>query len=530
MLVLPLLVVAGITFPGTAVAARQAAPSLALEPVDGGPSWYGRFSNPLPTGASKFPIGVWFESVTSQADINRDMAIGLNTYAVLTSDSQLPLLASNGMSLLGQHDPWTDRANAAGAGAIAGWELHDEIDMELGPDDGYAELKRIEASLPADGRLRYNNFGKGVTFWESDAQAARFVNAVDLVSADNYWFTDQNICSQDEGGALLTGGTRPLTDAECHRAANYGATIKRLRDLVSPRRSKPVWAFVEVGHPFSENDWPSITPTQVQAAVWQSLIAGARGVIYFNHSFGGPDQTQHALREPAYAAIRSAVGTTDRQIGHLAPVLNASTVTSGWSQGSGTTAMVKWADGQFYVFAGSAGSAATGRFSLPCVGDATAKVLYEGRAIPVHAGSFEDSFVDGNAIHIYRIDGGSTCGLPPGMGAGTDSGAPLPQRGVTRIGRLPKHVSVRSGRLVVPITCAARCTVSSRLTIRRGSHRILLAFAQRRFSAGRHKLVLHLSRRDRRRVAGGQTMQLHTVITEPSGKVQRTQSLVARRR
>jgi hypothetical protein len=29
----------------------------------------------------------------------------------------------------------------------------------------------------------------------------------------------------------------------------------------------------------------------------------------------------------------------------------------------------------------------------------------------VSNGSFADQFADGNAVHIYRIDGGSTCGL-----------------------------------------------------------------------------------------------------------------------
>ena len=52
-----------------------------------------------------------------------------------------------------------------------------------------------------------------------------------------------------------------------------------------------------------------------------------------------------------------------------------------------------------------------GTFSIPCVGNATATVLGENRTIPVSAGSFTDSFADGNAVHIYRIDGGSTCGL-----------------------------------------------------------------------------------------------------------------------
>jgi hypothetical protein len=69
--------------------------------------------------------------------------------------------------------------------------------------------------------------------------------------------------------------------------------------------------------------------------------------------------------------------------------------------------------GSIYVFAGSAGAAATGSFSLPCVGDTTATVVGESRTVPVTNGSFTDGFADGNAIHIYRIDGvGSDCGLP----------------------------------------------------------------------------------------------------------------------
>jgi hypothetical protein len=331
------------------------------------------------------------------------------------------------------------------------------------PQAGYSELSQIRASLPADGRLRYNNYGKGVSFWLTDAEAARYVNEFqDFVSVDNYWFTDENICAGTEGGTLLAGGA-DLSPAQCHRAANYGATVRRVRGLLSPPGSKPVWAFVELGHPFSEGDWPTITPAQVRAAVWQSLIAGARGIIYFNHSFGGPDQTQHILRDgseagSAYAAIRSIVRETNRQIHELAPVLNAPTVPSGWSQGTGTIAMVKWtggkrgtkkrckskkskgarkckrargrtakakkrcrsrkgkkckpAKGHLYLFAGSAGSSVEGTFSLPCVGRARAAVVGEGRSIPVRKGSFRDSFGDGNAIHIYRIDGRKKCGLP----------------------------------------------------------------------------------------------------------------------
>ena len=103
----------------------------------------------------------------------------------------------------------------------------------------------------------------------------------------------------------------------------------------------------ELGHPAGESDWPTITPPQVRAAVWQSLIAGARGIVYFNHSFGGPDQTQHILRDGTdpnspYAPIRSVVTSMNHEIAALARVLNSPSVTSGWSHSGGTTAMVKW--------------------------------------------------------------------------------------------------------------------------------------------------------------------------------------------
>ena len=74
--------------------------------------------------------------------------------------------------------------------------------------------------------------------------------------------------------------------------------------------------------------------------------------------------------------------------------------------------MAKWDGQNFYVFAGSSDNvASTGSFTIPCVGNASAIVLGENRTVPVTAGSFTENFADGNAIHIYRIDGGSRCGL-----------------------------------------------------------------------------------------------------------------------
>jgi hypothetical protein len=103
--------------------------------------------------------------------------------------------------------------------------------------------------------------------------------------------------------------------------------------------------------------------------------------------------------------------SVNAQIKSLAPALNAPTVTSGTSTSGPIRAMTKFYSGNFFVFAGSTGNAGTGTVNIPCIGDATATRLGETGTVPVTNGSFSDSFADKNAVHIYRIDGGSACGL-----------------------------------------------------------------------------------------------------------------------
>jgi hypothetical protein len=379
-----------------------------LRNVDGGLEYYSRFSNSLPSDPNYFPLGVWFESVVDR-NAHLDKDAGLNLYVVLTADSNLSLVQRNGMRAILQQGEWRTNQAAINSPAVAGWELFDEIDMQQGPGKGYATLKSILAQLPNDGRMRYNNLGKGVMFWETDAQAERFVNGFQyVVSADIYWFTDPNVSGSSEGGKLLNGG-RPLTPTQTRRAANYGYTVDRMRALdAMDGQRKPIWNFVEVGWPFTETAAQgarAIQPAEVKAAVWHSIIAGARGIIYFNHSFGGPNQSQHCLREPAYAAVRASIKSTNQLVTQLAPVLNAQFADGFVSAGPSVRTMAKSHDNKYYVFAGSKENAAsTPTFSLSGVDSGTATVIGEDRAIPISNGRFLDSFSDGNAIHIYRID------------------------------------------------------------------------------------------------------------------------------
>lgn len=399
-----------------------------LQEVDGGPHYYARFSPSLPTDPSFFPIGVWLAAVNKQSDIISDQAAGLNIYVTLTSNSDYSLVERSEMYLISNYSPLEGKNSV-------GWFVDDEPDMWAGAGNatwtgkrnyygsscepatagcGYTVQQDLLEELPHDRRFRFANYGKGVTFWETDTQAAQFIDDYqNIVSADDYWFTDDNICMASQGGQwysskLLVNGDLP--PSLCHLAADYGKTVDRIRYLA--RYSKPVWAFVELGHPYPEDNWPSIQPQQVTAAVWQSLIAGARGIIYFNHSFGGSCITDNVLRDRCYSKMRAVVTSLNRKIKSFAPVLNAPFADNVVTASPGVNISTKWYHHHFYVLAGSSRPAAqTVKFSMACVGSATVTVLNESRIIKAPAGIFSDHFANGNAVHIYRIDGGSKCGV-----------------------------------------------------------------------------------------------------------------------
>lgn len=387
--------------------------------IDGGPNYYSQFSNPLPTDSSFFPIGVWFESILSASDVARDKAAGLNLYVELTDNSDTGLLGTDGPYAI-------TSGNRPG---VSGQITTDEADMWGGPGSdawtgnypgqgdicspsngrcGYTIMQTARQRIPA-GVMAYTNYGKGVTFWESNQEAGRFVNEYqDVVSADNYWFTDPYICGSSEGGRLAGG--RALSPAECRLAANYGWTIDRLRSLVQPAGSQPVWAFIEVGHPFSENEAPTITGPQIRAAVWSSIIHGARGVIYFNHSFGGSCQSQHLLRDSCGQQVRPAVTAVNAQITSLAPVLNAPFLDGVTTTVDTIDHMTKVYNGQVYVFAASAQPASqSAAITNSCVGDGTVTVVGENRTVTASGGRFTDQFADGNAVHIYSATADGRC-------------------------------------------------------------------------------------------------------------------------
>ncbi|SDI66232.1 hypothetical protein [Nonomuraea jiangxiensis] len=390
-------------------------------PWEGGPAYYAKFPATAAAGWTKdsfFPIGVWYESVITQDDVDKDRAAGINTYVELTETSDMALIRNNGMFAIPSKP-----LPGHGAETVA-WLITDEADMWAGPGDdgwtgnfpgqgplcipddphkercGYTVMKTLKERLPkGDGRPHYANYGKGVMIWQNDAQAGRFVNDyTDLVSLDVYWYTSHYACQDAEGWLNIP-------QEQCRLSANYGSLLDRQRKLdAADGERQPIYAFVEVGWPAPE-DTRGIEPEQVKGAVMNSIIHEARGVIYFNHSFGGPCQTQHALRDACGARTRPAVTEVNAQLRQLAPVLNTQSLDY-YSFGQGLDTMLKEHQGSYYVFAMLKRGVQPGvrSFRLPGgLSPSKVEVLFENREVPVSGGSFSDSFAKEYSYHIYKI-------------------------------------------------------------------------------------------------------------------------------
>ena len=332
--------------------------------------------------------------------MDEDKAAGLNLYVLLTANSNLALVRGNGMRSIIQSG---ERTRFTDIGAeTAAWELYDEIDMQQGPNGGYTTLENILNGLPQDGRARYNNYGKGVLFGETDAKARAHHELQHVQSADGYFFTDPFICGPSEGG----GVPEVVKTDGCRVAANYGWIVDRTRYLDGlDGQRKPVG--VRRGR---------LAVLGVGSAGWpRDRAAGdPRGGLAVDHRRRPGDHLlQPLLRRsvpgparPARPLLRSSAGNGhERQRpdhparpGSKCPLRCVLRRCEPQRQGDDEVPQRhllrlrrepenRPSTATFFVRSGS-----------------QAVVEGEGRIIPITNGRFSDDFADGNAIHIYRIE------------------------------------------------------------------------------------------------------------------------------
>jgi hypothetical protein len=296
-----------------------------------------------------------------------------------------------------------------GMAAVRGWFGGDEQDMNKAGDcasdcwstNWSTKMNAVKAAQPS--RPLYNNFGMGFADYpwigyQCDVGGAgcadslkltelkRYCGPVDIVSADDY--------------AFASGEDRQ--DLSLRVPTTYGRVIDNVRMLCGGG-TKPVYGFVETGHPFSDTEHPNytITPDQLEQAVWSMLAHGANGILYFGHDYYDHDATHNEdgmFDHPATLARMKQVNAT---IASLATILNAQRLTSGMTTGPSVDATYR--AGGYVVAAESMGAAGYRSITIAGAAGHTIQVVGENRTLVADAsGTFTDIF-DAWGHHIYHV-------------------------------------------------------------------------------------------------------------------------------
>jgi hypothetical protein len=417
------------TVPPTGIAPASLPSGVTLQQIDGGPSYFSRFSNATGWDSPNFyPIATFNQSLgynngnfdASQITAYKNM--GVNGFVGLYNGYNQALL-----NTIKSNNMWAiDQPLAAGyAGStLNGYVWFDEPEMNnrcgdvpssavLGesvscsPTSSGGTPASVIAQVTADlhgahgagdpTRFVYGQYTKPVARGEglSPAQASQYANAVDVISFDDYiindgWESDHNLWEQAD-------------------------LVKNVRSEAGYNR--PVLAFIEAGEPFTSDQWSGITATPAMsvAEAWNAIIGGARGIEWFDHDFGGSSggyaTSADDLIDPksVFASLQAAVKAFDHEVAALAPVINSPFANNYVTAKGAVNVMAKYdaASNNFYVFvAPRSSSAQSMTFSVAGGYNGPVTVYGENRTITATGGQFTDSFPSQTAVHIYVVPNG----------------------------------------------------------------------------------------------------------------------------
>jgi hypothetical protein len=383
-----------------------------LQDIDGGPAYFSRWKNGFPGGGGFVPIGV-YPSESKPAAL---AAEGINFFMPMRDESAgrwCPVWSNpNGNDMNGVD---------AQKGFYAGGDFYETTDgRDWGPRAAFnvfgdeldgnagnwfdcvppsvnshrragswgglsaADFEAAEAASRAADPTRPTYIQTTVTFMDGGA---------------GYFYSlaqKQAICS---GADIFSFDVYPLVLRGGHVWDMYDQ-IEQARAYC--RDARPVMAFTEMDRMSGGSVYPR--PAQTAAEVWNAIIAGARGVEYFDQYSTITDQSYDGGGRYAAGAMYAAIRTVDSQIAVLAPVINAP-FARGYVRASGSVSvMAKYYGGHFYIFAIPHGSGArTVTFALAGAPSATVSVLNENRTLNASGGAFTDAFADENTVHIYEV-------------------------------------------------------------------------------------------------------------------------------
>lgn len=435
-----------------------------LRAIDGGFNYYGDNGFTYAHNAGwddpgTFPIGIFLGRMNNQADADRWIDQSMHAFWDIDHNNcQLSVCRSNSFAgVLYSGDIAALQSQGFGAETV-GWETFDEPSTEAEATNPITTV----SCANQDNRIWTVNFTwswlAGFFPVGQVTQMSRLYTTpcatsrhLDHQTIDIYWMAgerggcNENSYSADRAYGLSIG---TMSADQRLRCCHYGDMIDVMRPYQSANFPAPLAVYIENGQPFNTSSGATanllssyIRAAELNAAVWSTIIHGARMIKYFNHTFsdeneGGAHVSLDNLADSYYTtahngdavSIYTQSKNTNTLVTQMAPVLNSSfadgfvTVSpapSGLTDFSGFDVMAKYqnrgtapfgaANNRFYIFAmprySQSTTNQTATFTIKNTGFNTVTVINESRTINITNGGtqFTDTFADGNTVHIYRV-------------------------------------------------------------------------------------------------------------------------------
>lgn len=344
---------------------------------------------PLPTPApatsssSPFVIGVWSQPAWSMSDWE---ARGINTMVgyeslsgTVSNEAYSAAAVQNGLYMIRQAN--ADPSKDVNQKNLLAWMLNDEPDYHNTPAqtlvNQYQALKKADPNIPV-----FVNFSGSSSLWgyggKTEVDYKKWLAAADWVSNDLYPITAHNRPS-----ALDAPG---LAAAEL---AQWSGGKRQFAVIEASDQQLP-------GH----ENYPGVTADQFRAEVFNAVISGATGIIYFPQRIGGGFLFNNMTPQ-----VEAEMKSVDARLARIGPALMSQKDPAGASITVSGNLRATWRHygGKTYlVVLNNSATGAVAKMDVHGVSATSASVDGEGRSVAIKNNQITDTFKPYEA-HVYVV-------------------------------------------------------------------------------------------------------------------------------
>jgi hypothetical protein len=345
-------------------------------------------SNAAPVAAASFfPIGVFgmptwafdtWKARGANTLVSYDSFGGQNTVAQWDQAA-----TDRGMYVI--REPSSNLAADAASPTLLGWMQPDEEELPWNNYSAATAQSNYNIIKAASNKPVLANFdGSDVMGWQTDFPLSGYPSYI--ASAD--WISS--------GIYPISGWNRP-DDLDVS-----GRALDRLEALSD---GKPQFAVIEPSNqkgPWLPPNSPSPTPSQVRAEIWDSIVHGARGIIYFPQSF-----TPTFTYDNTATDVAAEITNVNARITSIGAALESPIDPTSLGFSSSNSALeATWRNyngHKYYVVLNYSNQTVTNAtLTLKGAGTATATVQGESRTVSLTNGVTTDTFAPYEA-HVYVV-------------------------------------------------------------------------------------------------------------------------------